>query len=104
MTGTSLYNKVKTRGGHTMMNKDGAMKHPKDDWGFEHGKKYHRSIIGGGPDAGKPAPGHAKGDDEMQQGENSSPNKHVRTTDGSYMWEHTHGGTTLHGKKNKKNK
>ena len=99
MTGTSLYKKVSTRGGSTMMKhkqdawgfKHGSehhrdenkpheeggdpyakkgktvMKHARDDWGFEHGKKYHRSVIGGGPNDGKPAPGH----------ESETPNKHT---------------------------
>ena len=103
MTGTSLYKKVSTRGGSTMMkhkqdawgfnhgsehhrdenkpHEEGGdpyakkgksvMKHAKDDWGFEHGKKYHRGVIGGGPNDGKPAPGHAS------DATSETPNKHT---------------------------
>ena len=69
MTGTSLYKKVSTRGGSTMM------KHKQDAWGFKHGSEHHRDENkpheeGGDPYAkkGKTVMKHARDDWGFEHG------------------------------------
>lgn len=65
MTGTSLYKKVSTRGGSTMM------KHKEDAWGFKHGSEHHR-------DENKP---HEEGGDPYAK-KNKTVMKHAKDSSG----------------------
>ena len=137
MKGTPMYDKVKTRGGHTMMlksaYKDGhssmknnhygssmkdhlpmhddklmdperpgsaAFQHPMDAWGFPHGDENHRTPAED-VEAGQPVGGPTGKTPKKHM--HGSTMKHLRTSEGTLLGEHTHGGTVKpHGVKKKK--
>tara|TARA_R100000329_G_scaffold9445_2_gene10702 strand:- start:526 stop:1113 length:588 start_codon:yes stop_codon:yes gene_type:complete len=77
-----------------------AMKHKKDSAGIKHGNAGHLKPADDVSTRGQAATEYYKNNPGAATKKYGKALKHTRTSDGAILGEHTHGGTTTHGKKN----
>ena len=82
---------------HKMYGK--AMKHKKDSAGIKHGNAGHLKPADDVSTRGQAATDYYKNNPGAATKKYGKALKHTRTFEGSILSEHTHGGTTTHGKK-----
>ena len=76
-----------------------AMKHKKDSAGIKHGNAGHLKPADDVSTRGKAATEYYKNNPGSATKKYGKALKHTRTSEGAILGEHTHGGTTTHGKK-----